>query len=73
MSEWDFLWGLSGQDLEDAMSSGATREEWEYIAREQERLERKRKWGTLKSKRDNGDISREEFKRQRELIFGSPD
>lgn len=31
MGDWDFLHGLSGQELEDAMSSGATAEEWEWI------------------------------------------
>ena len=31
MSEWDFLWGLEGQELLDAMASGATYEEWAYI------------------------------------------
>ena len=31
MSEWDFLWGLEGQELLDAMASGATYEEWTYI------------------------------------------
>ena len=34
MSDWDFLWGLSGQALEDAMSSGATYEEWGLIEQE---------------------------------------
>lgn len=31
MSEWDFLWGLEGQELIDAMSSGGTEDDWEYI------------------------------------------
>lgn len=31
MGDWDFLHGLSGQELDDAMSSGATDEEWEWI------------------------------------------
>ena len=31
MSDWDFLWGLEGQELLDVMSSGATYEEWAYI------------------------------------------
>lgn len=31
MSEWDFLHGLTGQELDDAMSSGATAEEWAWI------------------------------------------
>ena len=36
MSEWDFLWGLEGQELMDAMSSGGTYDDWVYI----ERMER---------------------------------
>ncbi|MGK0722025.1 hypothetical protein [Leucobacter sp. W1478] len=31
MSEWDFLHGLEGQELADAISSGATAEEWSMI------------------------------------------
>lgn len=31
MSDWDFLWGLEGQELLDAMATGATYEEWAYI------------------------------------------
>lgn len=31
MGDWDFLHGLSGQELEDAMSTGATAEEWAWI------------------------------------------
>lgn len=31
MSEWDFLWGLEGQELLDAMATGATYEEWAHI------------------------------------------
>jgi len=37
MSDWDFLWGLEGQELMDAMSSGGTYDDWAYI----ERMERK--------------------------------
>ena len=33
MSEWDFLWGLEGDALMDAMATGATREEWDDIER----------------------------------------
>ena len=36
MSEWDFLWGLEGQELIDAMTSGVTYDDWAYI----ERMER---------------------------------
>ncbi len=31
MGDWDFLHGLSGHELEDAISTGATREEWALI------------------------------------------
>ena len=31
MSEWDFAFGLTGQALEDALSSGATHEELAMI------------------------------------------
>lgn len=31
MSEWDFLWGLEGQELIDAMTSGGTYDDWAYI------------------------------------------
>ena len=31
MSEWDFLWGLEGEELIDAMSSGGTDDDWAYI------------------------------------------
>lgn len=36
MSDWDFLWGLKGQELMDAMDSGGTYADWAYI----ERMER---------------------------------
>jgi hypothetical protein len=61
MSEWDFLWGLSGQELEDAMLSGGTSDDWAYVE-EQERKKRKREWEQLKALRDNGQISKEEFR-----------
>lgn len=32
MGDWDFLHGLEGQELQDAMSSGATSQEWAFIA-----------------------------------------
>jgi hypothetical protein len=31
MSEWDFLWELSGQELEDAMTSGMTDDDLLFI------------------------------------------
>ena len=36
MSEWEFAFGLTGQALEDALSSGATYEEWAVINRQLE-------------------------------------
>ncbi len=36
MSEWNFLWGLEGRELIDAMSSGGTYDDWAYI----EKMER---------------------------------
>ena len=35
MSDWDFLWGLEGEELMDAMASGATAWEWDYIERQE--------------------------------------
>ncbi len=31
MSEWDFLWGLEGQELIDALTAGSTYDDWAYI------------------------------------------
>lgn len=31
MSDWDFLWGLTGDDLDFAISNGYTKEEYQYI------------------------------------------
>lgn len=37
MSEWDFAFGLSGQELQDALATGATADEWAHMeAREAE-------------------------------------
>jgi len=68
MSEWDFLWGLSGEDLENAISSGGTDDDWAYVE-EQERKKRKMEWENLKSLRDKGIISREEFKKRKTYLF----
>lgn len=65
MSEWDFLWGLSGQELKDAMSSGGTAHDWAYI----DRIKRKAEWDKLKALRDSGDISKEEFKNRKTALF----
>jgi hypothetical protein len=68
MSEWDFLWGLSGQELEDAMTSGGASDDWAYFE-EQERKKRKGEWEQLKALRDNGQISKEEFKKRKSALF----
>lgn len=70
MSEWDFLWGLSEQELEDAMTSGGTADDWAYIE-EQERKKGKAAWEKLKSLRDSGQISKEEFKRRKAVLFSN--
>jgi|GEM_PF-1120301 len=70
MSEWDFLWGLSRQELEDAMSSGGPAVDWAFIE-EQERIKRKEEWDKLKTLRDNGEISKEEFKKRKTTLFSN--
>lgn len=57
MNEWDFLWGLSGKELEDAMTSGMTEEDYLYLA-DRERKVRKEEWEKLKVLRDSGQISK---------------
>ena len=47
MSEWDFLWGLEGDALMDAMATGATADEWDYI----ERMEEEKAQKTQKPRR----------------------
>lgn len=65
MSEWDFLWDLEGQELEDAMSSGMTESDMEYI----ENNERNREWTKLKMLRDSKQLSKEEFKQRKQELF----
>lgn len=31
MGEWEFLHGLTGQESHDAMSTGATAQEWRWV------------------------------------------
>lgn len=69
MSEWDFLWGLKGKELEDAMSSGGDSFDHEYVATEEMRRERKAEWEKLKLLRDTGVITREEFKSRKKALF----
>ena len=68
MSEWDFLWGLEGQELEDAMSCGMTSSDMDYLE-EQERKEINEKWRELKDLRDSNHITKEEFKQRKQELF----
>lgn len=70
MSEWDFLWGLSGQELEDAMSSGGTSADWHYVE-ERDRKKRREEWDNLKALRDNGEISPAEFKKRKTELYSN--
>ena len=85
MSEWDFLWGLKGQALQDAMASGIEFDHWDYITvdnvelddsdeenafiNEQHRLALKEEWDHLKLLRDNNSITIEEFRRRKFALF----
>lgn len=70
MSEWDFLWDLSEEELEDAMSSGGTAEDWNYVE-DQEKIKRRVEWDRLKALRDSGEISKEEFKKRKLSLFSN--
>lgn len=65
MSEWDFLWDLEGQELEDARSCGMTYSDMEYV----EKQELKREWTKLKELRDSNQITKEEFKQRKQDLF----
>lgn len=70
MSDWDFLYemkdrGYSENDIQEAMSSGAAPWEWDYIKKQEIKAE----WENLKSLRNTGTISREEFKKRKSEMF----
>ena len=70
MSEWEFLHDMNAQgcskdEILDAMSSGATQEEWATV----ERMERKQEREKLKVLRDSGQISPYDFKKRKSEIF----
>jgi len=70
MSDWEFLYemkdqGYSEDEIQDAMSSGAAPWEWEEIGKQ----ERKAEWEELKSLREKGEITREEFNKRKTEIF----
>jgi hypothetical protein len=70
MGEWEFLYdmkdeGYSEDAIQEAMTSGASPSDWEAI----DKQERKAMWIELKSLRDTGAISKEEFKKRKTEIF----
>lgn len=65
MSEWDFLWGLEGQELADAMSTGMTEDDILNL----EKQEWYDEWKQLKDLRDSGQITAEEFKLRKKELF----
>ena len=42
MSDWDFLWGLEGQELIDAQSTGGDYWDWDYVAKQEKEEAAKR-------------------------------
>jgi hypothetical protein len=84
MSEWDFLWGLKGEALKDAMAFGIEQDEWNYRKDidsnidedeyqsdidEQHRIALKAEWEELKALRDTGSITIDEFRRRKIALF----
>lgn len=72
MSDWDFLWGLSGEELDDAMSCGMTRRDMSYIQEQEEKRDKEKrnvKWQELKELRDSCQITKEEFKKRKQILF----
>ena len=67
MSEWDFLWGLKGEELEDAIASGMSQSERDSL--NEHRIAVKAEWESLKLLRDSGSITMEEFRKRKKLLF----
>jgi hypothetical protein len=70
MGDWEFLYdmkneGYSDEDIMEAQASGASPEQWAHI----EKQERNAEWENLKSLRDTGAISKEEFKKLKAELF----
>lgn len=65
VSEWDFLHGLEGEELIDAMSCGMTYSDMAFI----DEQEHKKEWEKLKELRDKGEITKEEFKKRKLSLF----
>lgn len=62
MSEWDFAFGLTGQELEDALSSGATAEEWALIEAQDERKNQGDRRANKVQSPENQDIGKKKKK-----------
>lgn len=60
-----FSLGFRGARTRNAMSSGMTESDMEYI----ENNERNREWTKLKMLRDSKQISKEEFKQRKQELF----
>lgn len=74
MSDWEFLHdmnneGCSTEQLLEAMASGGSPQDWAYIEKQEKKESQKEEWEELKSLRDTGTISREEFKKRKSEIF----
>ena len=72
MSDWDFLHemrdeGYSPEDIADAAASGASPREWEYIAKQEKKMELEE----LKLLIDSGRTSPDEFKKRKSKLLGS--
>ena len=61
--------GFSVGALSDAMSSGGTKGDWDYIEEQERRFSVRKKWQELKRLRDNREISIQEFKKRKQDIF----
>lgn len=68
MGEWEFLISLKGKELEDSMATGSTADEWSEIVI-QERQSINNDWENLKTLRDSGEITKDEFKLRKSLLF----
>lgn len=74
MGDWDFLYGLDGQELDDAISSGGTAQDWTSweesgFLESAKQTRGKTEWEKLKILRDSGQITKEEFRKRRFELF----
>ena len=53
MSDWDFLWGLEGDELRIAMESGGTKEDWACIEKQEKQKRKNSEKTTVKNKKEN--------------------